>query len=713
MSIKNSNIEKLFHRVNFIFVLAVVFVLTVFFSMMRLNFLKASHYQGIADSVSTFNMTYKPERGDIFDADGNILSATIVAYDVDFDLNTTNLSDSLFNADKDSLAICLAKFNGTHTPEEYVRIFESVRSNPKERTIVIGRDIKPFRLRELKTFPIFREKSSLTSGLVERPIFRRKLPYGDLLKRTIGGVKEEPGVVGLFGESGLEGMYEDDLSGRIYNVKMRKVGNIAKPISEYTEDINGKGYDLLTAIDIDLQNYAHQTLSEQLIKLDGQEATLVVMETETGYIKSIVNLHNNGDSTVSVERNYAAGYSMAPGSTFKLPIIIAAMEDGYISPEDIIETSPGYVNLYGEDINDYRNMGRINVHQVLAYSSNVGMAKIVDQYYSSDKDALLRRLYDMGLGDLTGIDVMGEQKAVLLDRNLDEDYNRFTFVSMAYGYGISVTPVNTLAFYNAVANNGYRVQPRIVTAFQKHGQTVKEFRTYENESEKICSDNTLDAVRSALLDVVEDPLGTAHKIRSSRYKIAGKTGTARTYSTETDRFEKVYRSSFVGYFPAERPKYSMIVVLYGLKGKEYSGGAAAAPVFRRVADYIFDHDSELSPAEVLSKTEHVDAPYSKSGNRHDIDKVLIDLGIAFAVNEEYKGNWVRTQKDRYMVKYNAFDAEHNKVPSVLDFSAKDAVYLLESFGINVELTGAGAVRYQSVLPGTPVKEDMLIKLELR
>ncbi len=710
---EKQSMNKFINRAVIIFLITVLFVIIVLFTMFRITFVKASHYRKIIDSVATFDVNYKPERGDIFDADGNILAATIVAYDVYFDLNTPKLTDSLFNANKDSLAICLEKFNGTHTAKEYVKIFESVRLNPKERIVIIARNINPFQLAELKTFPIFREKNSLKSGLVKKPIFRRELPYGNLLKRTIGGVKEEKNVVGLFGESGLEGKYEDELSGSIYKVKMRKIGGITKPISEYSDKINEKGYDLVTAIDINLQNFAHNTLKEQLIKLNGQEATLVVMETETGYIKSIVNLYNKGDSTVSVKSNYAAGYSMAPGSTFKLPIIIAAMEDGYITPDDMINTAPGHVNIYGEDINDYRNMGNISVHQVLAYSSNVGIAKIADKYYSKDKDALLRRLYDMGLGNKTGIDVMGEKKASLLDRNSDGKYNKFTFISMAYGYGIAVTPINTLTFYNAVANNGYRVKPHIVTAFKKHGKIVKEFKNYETETEKICSDKTLKAVRAALTDVVEDPYGTAHRIKSSRYKIAGKTGTARTYSQQKLKFEKIYRSSFVGYFPAEKPKYSMIVVLYGLQGEQYSGGVAAAPVFRKVADYIFDHDAQFGNIEKLPKVDYIDAPYSKSGNRHDIDKVLLDLGIAFSVNKNYKGNWIRTQKDQYMVKYKGLNASKNKVPSVLDFSAKDAVFLLESFGLNVELSGFGSVREQSIAPGTPIGKNMTVKLTLR
>ncbi len=711
---KQNTINTIIIRAIIVFGITTLFVIIVFGTMVKISIANESKYKKITDSIATSEQTYKPERGDIFDANGNILAATIVAYDVYFDLNTSRLTDSIFNANKDSLAIRLAEFNKTHTAQEYLKIFESVRKNPKERVVVIARNITPFQLDTLKTFPIFREKSNLVSGFVKHPIFRRKLPYGNLLKRTIGGVKEEKGIVGLYGESGLEGYYEDQLSGKTYKIRTKKIGKIVKPISEdYSDKMLEKGNDLITAIDINIQNFAHNTLKEQLIKLGGQEATMVIMETQTGYIKTIVNLFNRGDSSVSVKRNYAAGYNMAPGSTFKLPIIIAAMEDGYIKPEDQFNTAPGHINLYGEDINDYRNLGKLNVHEILAFSSNVGMAKIIDKYYSKDKDAMIRRLYDMGLADRTGIDIMGEAKASLLDRNANGKYNQFTFLSMAYGYGISVTPINTLTFYNAIANNGYRVKPQIVTALKKHGRIIKEFKNYETETEKICSDKTLKSVKKALLDVVENKRGTAHNIKSSRYKIAGKTGTALTYSTKTDRFEKVYRASFVGYFPEEQPKYSMIVVLYGLTGLTHSGGVAAAPVFRKVADYIYNHDDDLKKSNKLPNVENIEAPYTKSGNKYDINKVLSELGIAVSQKNNTNGNWVKTKKDKYSVEYTPFNAQRGKVPSVIDFSAKDAVYILEAMGLNVELSGYGSVREQSLSPGTPITKNQTIKLELR
>lgn len=707
---KTSNKQLLFYRVNLIFVLSLVFAGAVIFSVFRLNFVKAAHYQNITDSLAYKSETRQPERGNILDANGNLLATTVLAYNVYFDLNAPQLSDSLFNAGKDSLAYRLAEFTGRHSPSRYLEIFESVRENPDERIVIIGNDLTPFQLEELKTFPIFREKGRFRSGLAPERIVKRELPYGDLLKRTIGSLKEERSVKGWFGESGLEGAYNEDLSGTPYDIKVQKIGGISKPvISEERLNIQ-RGVDLLTAIDINLQNFAHQAVKKQLLNTTATKATLVVMETETGYIKAMVNLKENQDSTVSEVQNYAAGFSMAPGSTFKVPVAVALMEDGYISADDMINTSPGYIMLHGESVQDYADLGSLNIEQILSKSSNVGMAKMVNQYYSDNPDELIRRLYDLGLAEKTGIDVRGEQKSIIRSAKPGQDYNRFTLVSISFGYGVTVTPISLLTFYNAIANDGYKVRPRIVKAFERHGKTEKVFRPYE-DPELICSKATVGVIQKALLGVVEE--GTADQIRTEQYKIAGKTGTARYYDPLRKEFIEKYRASFVGYFPADRPKYSMIVVFYETEGDSYTGSSVAAPVFRTVSDYIYQHDLELNAQAPYPQVDLTEAPYSKSGNRHDIDNVLIDLGIAFAVDQENTSNWIRTEKDRYMINYGNMPFASDVVPNVIDLSAKDAVFLLESYGLDVRISGSGAVRYQSVAPGTPVSENMTVTLELR
>jgi cell division protein FtsI (penicillin-binding protein 3) len=711
MSRKKESIKQLlFYRVNLFFVLSLVFAGAVIFSVLRLNFVKASHYQNITDSLAYTTETRQPERGNILDANGNLLATTVLAYNVYFDLNASQLSDSLFNADKDSLAHRLSKFTGRYSSSGYLKIFESVRKDPNERIVIIGKDLTPFQLEELKTFPIFREENRFRSGLVPERIFKRKLPYGDLLKRTIGSLKEERSVEGLFGESGLEAYFNEDLSGTPYKIKVQKIGGISKPVVNEERLNIQRGVDLVTAIDINLQNFAHQTVKKQLLNTTATKATLVVMERETGYIKAMVNLNQNQDSTVSEVQNYAAGFSMAPGSTFKVPVAVALMEDGHISPDDMINTSPGYIMLYGEDVKDYTDLGELNIEQILSKSSNVGMAKLVDKYYSDNPDELIRRLYDLGLPEKTGIDVYGEQESVIRSAKPGQEYNRFTLVSISFGYGVTVTPVSLLTFYNAIANNGYKVNPRIVKSFERHGKTEKMFLPYE-DPELICSKATVKVIQKALLGVVEE--GTAKQIRTEQYKIAGKSGTARYYDSGKNEFIEKYRASFVGYFPADRPKYSMIVVFYETEGESYTGSAVAAPVFRTVSDYIFQHDLELNAQEPLPHADLTEAPYSKSGNRHDIDNVLVDLGIAFSVDQDNKSNWIRTEKDRYMINYRNMPFANDLVPNVIDLSAKDAVFLLESYGLNVRITGAGTVRYQSITPGTPVKENMTITLELR
>ncbi|MEA2042498.1 MAG: penicillin-binding protein [Bacteroidota bacterium] len=708
MSKRNSNKGLVFARVGWLYGTALLFTVIAAFMMIRLNFVNSDRFERIKEVSAFKNETRLPIRGDIKDSNGNLLATTVVRYNVYFDVGTPLLTDSLFNADIDSLTIRLSAFNKTHTPQEYIKLIRSVKADPNQRIIIAAKDISPKEKSYLKTFPIFREKSSLKSGFVSEAHYERKLPFGNLLERTIGDITEEPGIKGQFGNSGLEGYYHSTLSGAPQEIVVQNVAGKSKPVSENSELLAEKGYDLLTAIDINLQHYAHNVLRDEMFDANAKHATLVVMETETGYIKSMVNIKNNGDSTLGKPENYAAGYSLAPGSTFKLPVLIAALEDGYIKGNQIINTGKGYVHMHGEDITDHRALGKITVKQVLSYSSNVGMSMIIDKYYTGNKDRLIRRFYDMGLNKKSGIDVFGERSPTF-DNATTNDY---TFVSLSFGYGLRITPLGLLTFYNAIANKGYRVTPRLVKAFEENGKIVKTFNS-KQDADLICSKKTLKTVQEALEGVVSEPRGTAHGIKSNAFKIAGKTGTAKKYDSKTQQFINEYRASFVGYFPADKPKYSMIVVLYGTNGDKYDGGKRAAPVFKKVAEWIWQRDGELNRPKQIVSTGPVDAPFSKSGNKSDADKILTALQIPYEVNNSHTGNWITTEKDKYKINYKQKQFSRGTVPSVLDLGAKDAVFLMEYCGLNVEISGAGTVRYQSITPNTKVEKGMTVKLELR
>jgi cell division protein FtsI (penicillin-binding protein 3) len=499
--------------------------------------------------------------------------------------------------------------------------------------------------------------------------------------------------------------------------RMQKLsGSVWMPLDEAGEIEPKNGSSVVTTIDIDFQDVAERALYRQLKLHRAHHGSAILMEVETGAIKAIVNLTDTM-GTYMEDYNYAIGESTEPGSTFKLASLMAALEDGYVDLEDTIDTEKGIYQYYDYTIKDdnyeYGGHGKITVKQVLEQSSNIGMAKIITKAYKGSEHKFVDRLYSMNLNTPLDLDIKGEGKPMIKYPG-DKYWSGVTLATMSYGYEVRLTPLQILTFYNAVANNGKMVKPRFVNEVRYNGKVEKTFVT-EVINNSICSKSTLHKAREMLEGVVEE--GTAHNLKNNYLKIAGKTGTTQLYNKKYGYNiggNVSYQASFVGYFPAENPKYSCIVVVNSPSSDVYHGNKVAGPVFMEIANKVYSTSLDLQEpinTRKFKKGKNIELPYSKDGLLSEMVPALKELDIDRKVTKS-DAKWVSTQRSQDYVELRPKRVVNNLVPNVVSMGLKDAIYLLENMGLSVDVVGRGSVRNQSITPGTRVRKGDRIRLEL-
>jgi cell division protein FtsI (penicillin-binding protein 3) len=668
-----------------------------------------SKWESEAGEYILKSMIIPADRGSIYAADGRLLASSVPYYEIRFDTRCIALTNKVFNAGVDSLAICLSRLFRDKPASQYRQELVSARSQGK-RYHLIKTGVNYIQLKQLKTFPIFR-RGKYKGGFIYLQENRRIRPHQNLAARLIGYTsKDEKGNV-----VGIEGAYEDQLNG-VEGVRLmqRLSGDIWMPVNDRNEIEPRDGADVITTLDVDIQDVAEKALMEQLIRQDARHGTAVLMEVRTGEIKAMVNLSRDGQGKYREMQNFAIGESTEPGSTFKLPVLIAALEDGYVDLSDTIDTGDGTFKYYDKVIRDERyqhgGYGKITVKEIFEYSSNVGMAKIITGAYKSKPHHFVDRLYRMRLNESLGIEIKGEGKPVIRYPG-DKMWSGISLPQMSYGYEVQLTPLQILTFYNAVANDGKMVRPVFVKELRYHGKIVGSFGT-EVLNPSICSRSTLRKVRSLLEGVVEN--GTAKNLRNQQIRIAGKTGTNQIYNKKygyKSSSEVSYQASFVGYFPADDPRYSCIVVVNSPSKQVYYGNQVAGPVFLEIAKKVYATAVEMHEPVKKSKDLQVELPYSKSGNRDESKNVLRELEIPVK-NKRIQSDWVNTTSADEAVQFSERKVIENLVPNVVSMGAKDAVYLLENAGLRVSLVGRGSVKSQSVPPGSRVNKGERIVLEM-
>ncbi len=644
-----------------------------------------------------------PRMGEILDRNETPLVTSVTYYDIHMD--PTVVDQKVFDEELSDLGEGLHKIYPEKSAAEYIDKIQQARTN-NSRYLLIKRKVTNDERKRLKKLPIFRI-GRMKGGLIDtEEIIERELPYGNILKRTLGyysldqGVEKRVGIEGAFYEY-LRGEDGEELEQR-FSTGWKKTGQITKEAVE--------GASLITSIDKDIQEVAHSELERQIRDMDADHGSVVVMEVKTGYIRAIANLTNNNNKSYTESYNYAVGFQEVPGSTFKLASLMAGLEDGKFKITDNVNAVGSY-SFPGkrlEDSNHGVGYGTISIQKAFEKSSNV-IAQLIYRAYYDNPEKFLARLKQFGLTEPLGVSIKGEAFPVI-PKIGTPGWSALSIPMMAIGYELLQTPLQTLALYNAVANEGRMLRPLFVERIVRAGRVIKKFNP-EVIRDEICSKSTLKILQTCLKGVMTN--GTGSNLKSSLFKIAGKTGTAKLVGENklyNNQLNSAYQASFVGYFPADKPIYSCIVVISNPK-KEIYGAAVSGTVFAEIANKIYASTLSYHRAVNQNSKKKKTLPNVKIGNKRDVLAVLDQLKIRYKLN--YDGEWLTPDTLKGTVLFNKKVISQDKIPNVIGMTAKDAVYLLESRGLIVKIIGYGRVTNQSLNPGTNPTKGQLIKIELQ
>ena len=663
--------------------------------------------------VKEFSLSAR--RGDICAADGSPLATSIPFYELRMDLGAPGLAKDFYN-NVDSLSICLSRFFRDKSAGAYKAELKRAFNQQKHYYLIAPHKVSYEQLQEIKKFPILRRGPN-KGGLMPERSDERVYPSGNLAIRTLGKLTKDggEGSKGNAGAFGLEQSFENELKGEDgVAVKQNMSGRWFIISKDDPED----GKNIITTLDVRMQDQVTYALKLQMEKTRAEYGTAILMEVKTGDIKAIANFGiNSKGELIGGYQNYAIGNAgcSEPGSTFKLASLMAAFEDGKIDTATIVDTGNGIWKYKKVEIkdSDYKKggHGKITAKHAFELSSNIGLAKLITQAYSGNEEDFIKRVNKLGMFEKLDLGIQGEAKPYF-NKPEYKTWSGISLAWMSFGYELKVTPLQTLTFYNAVANGGCMMKPRLVKGITENGNIREKIGT-EKLKWSICSAKTLRMAHAMLEGVVTN--GTGKILETKAYKIAGKSGTALVANNKEGYIkggEKIYQSSFAGYFPADDPKYSCIVVINAPKGADIYGSSVAGPVFRQISDYVYAYELGLSEDENLpfAKIEN-DIPGTTAGRKKDIANVLDELDIlnGFAFT---KSEWVEAKPDEDGLQLSNREIRKGMVPNVKGMGATDAVYLLENNGLRVSVRGRGKVKSQSVRAGTKIQRGQSIVLVL-
>lgn len=688
----------------YIYVLYVVLCVLALIILGKVFYIQAIPNEDAQRRAAQF--TYKlrdiePERGRILAADGSPLSTSIPEYEIRWD-SKGGYNIERFNSKLDSLCSGLSDLFLDRTAQEYKDLFLSAIAAEKKNVKVIDH-INYNQLQKFKALPFVKEKK-LRSGFIINPKDKRSKPYGALAARTIGIFRESNMV-------GLEASYDSLLRGKAGKQMQQKVGGDWMPMNgEYVVEPE-PGFDVVTTLDVHLQDAAQSSLRHTMEVNRADWGCVILMEVKTGYIKALANLTYDSVANKFYEtENLALTQSVEPGSTMKLASLLAAMEEGNLNLDKVVHTGGGTFTIGDHTLRDVKACGSVTIEQVFAKSSNVGTAMVVRDVFGSNPQKFLDYLDRFGYGQLVGIDLLGEGKSSVKRTMKDAGWSDLSLTQMAVGYEVQVTPLHQLCFYNAIANGGKFMKPRLVSEIRKNGLTYEKYEPVVIR-ENFLKPETIAKGRK-LMEAVTT-IGTGKGVfKHSPYRAAGKTGTARVF--EKGRYlENSHRASFVGYFPAEDPKYSCIVVVNKARVFEAFGGKVAAPVFRDLANILFGTELDIPHNAMGSDSTFVAQPWIPtilSGESNALRKAFSHVQFPYAL--ETDAQYISANSNGSGITISSKDESGNKVPDVRGMGLTDAVYVLEKRGLKVSSTGYGKVVSQSILPGTKANHQF-IQITLR
>ena len=695
-------------RFGIVYFAIAIFGLVIIGRILIIQNVDTQKWQEIAKDLRNNTTEIWAKRGNICADDGSILSTSVPYYEIRMDMMAPRIQQ-VFDKYSEQMVDELSGFFGVDKADFRSRVRAAY--DKKNRWFLINpEEIDHNKFQEFKLLKTM-SRSYFGSGLIVVTENRRILPHGDLASRTIGVLNKGAfgGVHGNVGFTGVEGLDENYLAG-INGLALKRnfSGNwINTPLVEPKE-----GKDVITTINVNLQDYAQTALGKQMEVSRAEWGTAIVMEVKTGNIKAIANMGLKKDGTYGETYNFAFGHAgcSEPGSTFKLMSLIAAMDAGYADTSELVDTGRGIWEYKGQKMKDsdydHGGHGLISLKRTFELSSNIGTAKIICKYYEGKEREFIDRIYSFGLNKQLGLGFLGEAEP-RIKYPTDPDWWGPSLAWIAHGYEIKIAPIQTLTFYNAVANNGVMVKPKFIEEIREDGIPVRKFPT-EVINPMLCSKTTLGKAQDMLKGVCIR--GTGKSLNNPYYAIAGKTGTAVIANENkgyTSGGAKKYQASFCGYFPADNPKYSIIVVIVGPQGAFY-GGSVAGPVFRGIADKVYA--AYLEPAKD-SIPPYNEVPQVKPGLKDDVMLLAKDLGFK---NQEQNmtAQRVAVTNDSMTVFINGVNDTPGIIPDVIGMGASDAVYLLEKSGLKAEMNGFGRVFRQSPIPGTPATKGDAVSLEL-
>lgn len=643
-----------------------LFALGIIAKLLVLQLSEGDKYREMAEKTMVRNFVIAANRGNIYGDDGSLLATSVPKYDIRFDAVTA--SDEDFQENLKPLSEELSRMFGRSANYYHDRLRKARAS--KNRYLFIAKNLGYSDYMRVRSMPLF-NKGPYRGGIIVEQHTVREHPIGKIAERTVGNQASD--TVGMY-SVGLEGAYNDLLTGKDgRRLKQKIAANQWKPVYDTNEVEPQDGYDIVSTLNVNIQDIAHHALLRQLEHYRADHGTVIVMEVATGEIKAISNLGRTKQGTYYERLNYGIGEAYEPGSTFKVMAFMAALEDKVIDTSTVINTGVGVKSFYGRQIYDSRGYGQISAARALELSSNVALATIIDGNYAKDPKKFLKYLHDWHLDQPTGIPIKGEGMPVIPVPG-DSRWSRNALPSMAYGYNLRLTALQTLTFYNAIANNGVMVRPRFVKEIRTSNKTIETFDT-EIINPKICSDETIAQVQEILKNVVVR--GTGSRLYSPEFSMAGKTGTTQAEYWMPDwKRNRRYISSFAGFFPAENPKYSCIVVIHKPStAVGFYGGDVSGPVFKRIAQKIH---TESTIIEEVNEFELLDSQ----------------------LEDEFEKYYAKLQQP------------FKTIPNVKGMPGMDAVSLLENLGLKVRIVGSGNVSNQSLNPGENLKEGQQITLKL-
>ncbi len=699
--------KDIYWRAYLIYFGFVALMLLVFVQTVSLQWSDGANNQNLTEEnqgkIPTRLIKRIPRRGEILDANLVPLVTSVSFYDIHMD--PTVIKEKIFLEEISNLSRELAALFPSMNASEYERYIRRARQNKNSYLLIKKRATNDER-KKLRQLPIF-NLGRLKGGLIDTDeTIIRKRPQGELLKRTLGYIQTN--LDGSKLRVGIEGAYDDFLQGeegaeieQRISTGWKKTGQIVKDAVE--------GANVITTIDKEIQEVAHSELYKQLQNQGARSGTAIVMEVTTGHVKAISNLSRGEDGNYYESYNHGIGTKEVPGSTFKLASLMAALEDNKIKLTDTV-SAYGKYTYYKSTLTDSKPLGygRITIKKAFEVSSNV-ISRVIYNAYKNEPETFIKRLKSFGLGDPLGIDLEGEPNPTLYSPG-DRMWSGISLPWMAIGYEFQQTPLQTLAFYNAVANNGRLVRPLFVSEIRRNGQIIKRYEPVTIIN-KICSDKTLNALKSALQGVILQ--GTGSDLKSAYFDIAGKTGTARILNSDLrygNKGEEKYQASFVGYFPAKQPLYSCIVVV-SAPNKDIYGASVSGTVFSAIANKVYASTLSYHKAINEQKKKHGELPVSVNGSGSDLKTVFRTLNIPFS--NKIQDEWVNTKAGEKEILFQKRTIAKGLMPNIIGLSAKDAVYLIEQTGMITHLKGSGVVVAQFPNAGTTIIRGGIAKIVLK